>query len=199
MDRRQRKTRQAIFDAFSDLLLTSSYSCITVQDIIDGANVGRTTFYAHFPTKDDLLREMCAEIFEHVFSQAPEVEPTHDFSKSSDDPKAIITHILYHLQEHGKTLIVLLTCESGELFQRYFHQYFNQHVARRMLGARVPAGAAVPEDFLVEHIAGSFVTIVRWWLKNDMKQTPEEMAAYFTHVTLPIVGQVPLAKVPGKG
>ena len=56
MDRRQRKSRQAIFRAFTELLKKENYSKITVQQIIDLADVGRTTFYTHFETKDALLR-----------------------------------------------------------------------------------------------------------------------------------------------
>ena len=82
MDRRQKKTRQAVYDAFTRLLEKKSYSSITVQEIIDEADIGRSTFYAHFETKDELLRALCTEIFEHVFSEDLKKEKTHDFSHS---------------------------------------------------------------------------------------------------------------------
>lgn len=188
MDRRQQKTRDAIFNAFSELLAHRSYSQITVQEIIDRANVGRTTFYAHFPTKDDLLRELCSELFEHVFSDAPEAELTHDFSMSHGDSGVVVTHILYHLREHGKTMLILLTCESGELFQRNFHRYFGELVTKRILGESRPKNTVIPPDLLADHISVSFVNLVRWWLKNDMTQSPEKIAGYFARLIQPVAG-----------
>lgn len=113
MDRRQRKTRNAIFQAFSALLETKRYSAITVQAIIDAADVGRSTFYAHFDTKEELLRAMCDDIFEHVFSDEGMREPEHDFS-SADSFRDRITHILCHLQEKQHHIKGIFAVEAAD-------------------------------------------------------------------------------------
>ena len=98
MDRRQQKTRAAIFDAFSELLAEKSYSKITVQEIIDAANVGRTTFYAHFETKDDLLKALCEELFGHILSRAGDRTHTHGLDAQGDAPESMFCHLLMQLQ-----------------------------------------------------------------------------------------------------
>ncbi len=67
MDRRVKKSRAAIYQAFISLLHQKSYESITVQEIIDLADVGRSTFYAHFDTKEALLEEVCQDLFQHTF------------------------------------------------------------------------------------------------------------------------------------
>lgn len=187
MDRRQQKTREAIFEAFSTLLSTKSYTRITIQDIIDKANIGRSTFYSHFETKDDLLKEMCTELFSHVFSEHLNTENTHDFSLTHGDPGSIITHILYHLQDNKKNIVGILTCESGELFLRFFKQYLNELVTQHILARIERKNKNIPDDFLVNHMAGSFVEMVQWWLKNSMRQSPEELTEYYLSVIIPII------------
>ena len=122
MDRRQRKTRAAIFGAFTNLLQRKSYSSLTIQDIIDEADIGRTTFYAHFETKDELLRAICSDIFEHVFSHEILSEDKHDFT-GHDSFRDRLTHILYHLKEKQQSISGLLSGECGEIFMRYFREY----------------------------------------------------------------------------
>jgi AcrR family transcriptional regulator len=68
MDRRIAKTRKAIFQAFLSLLNKKGYDDMRVQDVIDKADVGRSTFYAHYASKEALLEELCHDLFHHLFT-----------------------------------------------------------------------------------------------------------------------------------
>lgn len=185
MDRRQQKTRAAIFSAFTGLLAEKSYSRITVQEIIDGANVGRSTFYAHFETKDDLLKALCEELFGHIISSAADCTHTHGLYSDGTAPESVFCHLLQHLQENDRNIIGLLSCESSEIFLRYFKDSLNDLIETQFAGrGRLPD---IPQDFLVNHISGSFVEMVLWWIKGRMKQTPAELDRYFRAVIEPIL------------
>ena len=123
MDRRQQKTRRAIFQAFNRLLEKKHFNNITVQEILDEADVGRSTFYSHFETKDALLKAMCTDIFDHIFSHELHSETSHDFSASDHGLQEKITHLLYHLKDNQSNVLGVLSGDSGELFMRYFKEY----------------------------------------------------------------------------
>ena len=186
MDRRQQKTRAAIFSAFTDLLSRKSYSRITVQEIIDAADVGRTTFYAHFETKDDLLRALCEELFGHIIASAADCTHTHGLYSDGAAPESVFCHLLQHLQENDRNIIALLSCESSELFLRYFKDSLNGLI-QAQFADRFQNRRDVPADFLVNHISGSFVELVLWWIRGHRKQAPEELDRYFRAVIEPIL------------
>ena len=190
MDRRQKKTREAIFRAFERLLERGNYDSITVQEIIDEADIGRSTFYAHFETRDALLHALCTDIFDHVFSPALTKEATHDFSASNPGLEPHLTHILYHLLEKRPMLQGLLAEETGGLFMKYFRQYLSEMFAGYLsAGSGSPSApyrpAACPEDFLLHHAVTAFAETVRWWLCGEERHsayTPEEVAGFYLSV-----------------
>ena len=187
MDRRQQKTRAAIFAAFSKLLAEKSYGKITVQEIIDTANVGRTTFYDHFETKDDLLKALCEELFGHIISSAADCTHTHGLYSEGNAPESVFCHLLQHLQENENNILGLLSSESSEIFLRYFKDSLNELIQKQFIGQDRSANLDIPEDFLVNHISGSFVEMVLWWTRGQMKQTPEELDRYFRAVIEPVL------------
>ncbi len=179
MDRRQQKTRDAIFKAFSKLIGQKRYANITVQEIIDEANIGRSTFYAHFETKDELLKALCTDIFSHVFSDELMSEKTHDFSGENYVLEAKLTHILHHLKDSEKNIAGILSSESGDLFMKYFKDYLTELFSKNFNEIKVNA----PADFVLNHLVGSFAETVKWWVDNSMKYTPEQTARYYIEVS----------------
>lgn len=175
MDRRQKKTRQAIFEAFRKLLERKKFGSITVQEIIDEANVGRSTFYAHFETKDDLLKSMCTDIFHHVFSDDLEQESNHDFSHAGHDFEKELTHVLYHLQDNRKNVKGLLSCESGDIFMKYFKTYLKEMFCPYVEKLQYQA----PTEYVLNIAICSFTETVRWWITENDGYTPEQITSFF--------------------
>ena len=178
MDRRQKRTRQAVYDAFTRLLENRNYSNITVQEIIDEANIGRSTFYSHFETKDALLKALCTEIFDHVFSDNLSREATHDFSETDRDIRDEITHMLYHLQDSRSYIRRILSSESGDIFMRYFREYLEavfdsvlEHIE-----------SDIPRGYMLNHMVCDFAETVRWWMDHD-QYPPEEISRFFFDTT----------------
>ena len=115
MDRRQRKSRQAIFQAFTALLAEKDFSHITVEQIIQKADVGRATFYAHFETKEYLLRELCRELFCHIFDSMNE-NSTHKHIFECDAPDSVFLHLFSHLQKNDNKILDLLSSKITRFF-----------------------------------------------------------------------------------
>ena len=170
MDRRQKKSREAIFRAFSSLLKYKRYEQITVQDIIEAADVGRSTFYAHFETKDMLLMTMCSDIFDHIVAGE-----LCDYANQDQALSSRLAHILWHLSQRKDDVIGILSCSSDEVFLAYFRQQLRTVFALYL----TEFTSEVPADFLLNHLVGSFTEAVRWWVRGGMALSPETVADYY--------------------
>ena len=179
MDRRQRKTRDAIFAAFIKLLGEKNYNQITVGEIIDGANVGRATFYAHFETKDYLLKELCEELFCHIFDATEDGHEHHSHIFECDAPSSVILHLFQHLQKNDNNILELLSSENNELFLRYFKENLKHLILRQLHLFYDKKPPALPLDCWVNHICATLVETLRWWIANGKKESPELLADYF--------------------
>lgn len=179
MDRRQRKTREAIFRAFTELLSEKKVSRITVGDIIERADIGRATFYAHFETKDYLQKALCEELFCHVFDSAAHEENGHRHIFECDAPDSVYLHLFRHLKKNDNNILDLLSCENNEIFLSFFKSGLINLISSRNEAFDGTGFENVPEDFRVNHVAATFVETVRWWVENKMKQSPEEITKYF--------------------
>jgi AcrR family transcriptional regulator len=174
MDRRQRKTRKAIFDAFEQLMNEEHYASVTVGQIIERADIGRSTFYAHFATKDDLLDQMCVEMFAHVF-EGVETDP-HTHAHTQDPTmEGMLAHLLCHLRDNHDGICGKLVAEGEPHFTAHFRTLLEE-----FFGDRLPERSSwVPQDLMLTLVVSGFCQAIGWWHERGYEAAPEDLAHWY--------------------
>lgn len=184
VDRRVQRTRQLFQDALLALILEKGYGAITVQDILDRANLGRSTFYTHYRDKDDLLVsefEHFKEMFEEYDAQAP--TDKHKQSVGAPSPSLAFFR---HAGEQHRLYKAMMGKQGGEVVKKYLYQYVSDlmknHLNRQIAQTK---NLVVPREILVHYFVSSFLALLTWWLDHDMPYSAERMEEIFNTLTLP--------------
>src|SRR5512141_1192452 len=168
-DRRSERTRQTLSEALVELIREKDYHLITVSDIIERANVGRSTFYTHYRDKDDLFLGNLDDVIDFLGGD-------HSFPLPS---LGLFQHI--H-EEYG--LYKALTWGPGiDLLIKHIRKSLSEKVAQNLQKSGKEFNVPVPA--LANYITGSFLSLLQWWLDNKMVYPPEEMDGMFKKLTLP--------------
>jgi AcrR family transcriptional regulator len=183
-DRRVSRTRKALKEALTDLILEKGYEAVTVQDVIDRADVGRSTFYAHFVDKDDLLMAILADL---------DVPGPDTSTWKPDDPAFAWTLELFRHFGSGKRLFkAVASGQSGSLARRETTQRL-EDLARAEL-SRLEAGRkldAFKLETVVRFLVGTFIGFMDWWMREENEHLPAEQVDHaFRSLVLPGVANV---------
>ena len=114
-----------------------------------------------------MLNAVCRELFGHIVESAMDKNNNHGLYSNLEVPQSVFRHLLQHLQENDNNILGLLSCESNDIFLRYFKDSLNELVQTQFVIQNRKQNLNLPQDFLVNHISGSFVEMVFEWLKNE--------------------------------
>lgn len=173
MDARVRRTRDALGDALVALMQEKPFDTITVQDVLDRAKVGRSTFYALYSDKDDLLMSDAEEFFEAISmmlsvrgDQSDRVFPVREFFSHITEAKQFVEALVSSGKFH----------DNMELA----HGLFARGIERRL--SELPRGrgiSAAERPAIAFAHAGALLSLLTWWIARGMRQPPEEMDQLF--------------------
>jgi AcrR family transcriptional regulator len=183
-DRRSERTRRLLGDALNSLMLEGRYADLTVQDILDRANIGRSTFYAHYWDKDDLL----ASQIEHMIQAL-----TRHVDIVSGDASGLLPSLAFfrHVEEQYHMLYqAFVRTNELELMTRLLRRYFCEHIEQRLRAIGAAALSDIEITVTAQGVVGTFLALLQWWLELEMPLRPEEMDAYFRQLVLPGVQQL---------
>jgi len=179
-DRRMRKTRQVLRETLLTLLKEKRYEDISVQDIIERADVARSTFYVHYVDKDDLLTGSHGIFAENLGEQML----AHSAERSASAFSSRMW--FYHIQAQGDILKVIAKDSAMELAMKTLRSIIYDSVQNGMQGhAQMSKDAAVPLPLMVDYLADTLMTLIKFWFKDGMKYTPEQMDDMFQQLVLP--------------
>jgi len=181
MDRRQEKTKKEIFKAFTNLLLNESYSRITVSDVIGEADVGRTTFYSHYSTKDELLEDYCLCLFEDVKEKAKKAVISEDNLKNKT------CAFTDSLNSSRYKVIELMTSQNRELIIKYFKDYLKEPVAQQLNSNTFGVIGGIEDEFLINYISSTFFETMLWWISRGRKESTGEITTRFLSIIEPVL------------
>jgi AcrR family transcriptional regulator len=179
-DRRSQRTRQQVSAALVGLMLEKRYDEITVQDIIDRANIGRSTFYAHYLHKDDLLVSDFTRMLDTLRQHIEEAEGGDQFVSPG------VALFFRHVQDHHQLYKALVRGGGLDLVYKKGHEHLRHNIVQH-LQAHIPADhmPAPPLQLVADYAAGALLTMMKWWLDNHMPYTPEQMDELYRQLVVP--------------
>jgi AcrR family transcriptional regulator len=178
LDRRVQRTRQGLQEALVALILEKGYEAVTVQDIIDRANVGRATFYAHFHDKEDLLLSE----FEHLSAQF-EQHQAEQAIEASD--LWTLGHLMFqHAQSYQRIYKAVVGKQSGLMMQSHLQKFLSYRIGEA-LKSQGKKTASMPREILIHHLVHSLMALLVWWLDNNLPYSAEQMGQMYEQLTKP--------------
>ena len=178
-DRRVQRTRELLRKALIELISERGYSVITIQDIVDHANVGRTTFYVHYGNKDELFMS-CHEAIVSKFRFGrlyPHPLSREELLSPEAPPGMILAY--RHLKDAWVMLNPIFQGKDGPLILRRIRDSSAQEIEANLRAAFVEADSTIPFDVLANYLAGARIALVQWWLEKHQSYTPENLAQTF--------------------
>ncbi len=189
-DRRVQKTRKALHDALISLLLEKSYDSITVQQILDRANVGRSTFYTHFQDKDELLITRIHDLGSTLASAQQRGKVS---ARRHESIIAFSRAMFEHAHAYRSVYHALLNTQGWPLVRQQIQDVLTELIQRECrseIQKLKDASSDVPVDLFVYFLAATFMSVMTWWLDRRSRLSPEQIDQVFRSLVLPTVNAV---------
>ena len=212
VDRRVQKTRKLLQYALIELVAEKGYESVSIQEILDRANVGRSTFYAHFQDKDQLLHSILDrldELFEQHEKQLVDAAKNFENVDITDLARSLYpTLSLFQFvgQNHrffkamlgnrgygifAKPVYDYVFAHVHGLFTKPLHDnaFAHMHESFKILRSHQKYGS-LESEIAAHYFVSALMGVLVWWVEKDMPCTAEEIDRLFRQLAIPSFGQV---------
>lgn len=198
IDRRVKRTRRALREAMTNLMAEKGYDQVTIEELTDRADIGRTTFYLHYNAKQDLLIEQFGELLDNLVIQLSEISlsawrQNGDSLVVDDHPSRPICMIFQHAADNEELYRIVLQGEgvdqASQRLQTLITNAINTYLSNKLGDDREEINLKIPLEVFANYFAGALLGVLKWWLETGMPYTTEEMETIFFQMFLPGASQ----------
>jgi AcrR family transcriptional regulator len=177
-DRRVLRTREALRGALLELMVERGWDEVDIQSLCERANIGRSTFYLHYPNKEELLKGSFGDLRFALHAQAQRS------GGGAPDQLAFVGGLIEHVHQQQQVFRAMLGRRSGHFVQDRFRELLVELVTDER-----PAGAKRSwQTHAVSHcLAGALFQLLTWWLGASRPQRPQDIEALFHALSRPIL------------
>jgi AcrR family transcriptional regulator len=180
-DRRIQRTERRLHEALSTLIREKPYDSIAVKEILDRADVGRSTFYTHFRDKDELLVRGIHDMLRSSLAESPRTR--------RGDPLWFSFPFFAHIEEHRRTSTPRMGTSGRSILHGHLERAVADLVASELTGEPSPEDESrrIPRDLLARHVAATFVFVLNWWVDTNSSRSAAEIDDHFRTLVRPLV------------
>lgn len=181
-DRRVQRTRELLQNALVEIIGEKRYDEITIQDIVNRANIGRSTFYQHYSTKDELFIR-CHEAIVGDFRSGQLFPHPRTRQELLSEKAPLGTVEAYrHLQGTWARLSPVFQGKDGQHILRRIRDHSAQEIETNLRACFPTSDCAIPLEALANYLAGAQLALVQWWLEKRRTHTAETIAQTIHHL-----------------
>lgn len=193
-DRRIEKTKRFLHEALGSLIREKPYDEIAVQEILDRADVGRSTFYMHFRGKDELLVSAIREVLGPIRGTR-EAGPAGGLGGRIT---SFSLGVFEHIDQHRRTAAAMMGAGAWAVVHEHLRRVLAEQIAgdvkKHLRGRqrRPSDGAAgqIPPELLAQYVAATFILVLNWWIESRNRLEATEVDALFQALVEPALGRV---------
>ena len=183
-DRRIQKTLNLLREALGSLIREKPYDEIVVQEILDRANVGRSTFYMHFRDKDELL-------VSGIHGMLGSLNAPPDLPSPGKPYERIVRFslpIFEHIYQHRRTGPAMMGVRGRAVVHDHLQKIVAEQIAddvKRYVQSRRKGATKIPQEVLAQYVASTFILVLNWWVESRNPLPPAEADALFRALVMP--------------
>jgi AcrR family transcriptional regulator len=179
-DRRVRRTRKLLHDAFLALVIEQGYEKTTIQNILDRADVGRSTFYVHFRDKEALLTASFDGMRDQLEHELATIDATSQIDVTL--PAALLFE---HAYRNQRVYRALCGRQGGAVVQRYLRRLIGDLLRKHLRPQFTRAGTGVPADVAAEFYTSAALGLLVWWIDHEFCNGPTWLTATYRTLAAP--------------